>query len=130
MLPFKLRRVQVSLPERNLTRLFFFATAKLNTCCRIDHHFRCILPKVFNRERKISPQATLELIALSLCLQGGESHHARAWYQPRSLPEGGEFMTATMRSALRALLFCSLWIFMGMGLANRGAAALEKAGPA
>jgi len=39
-------------------------------------------------------------------------------------------MTATMRSALRALLFCSLWIFMGMGLANRGAAALEKAGPA
>ena len=26
------------MPERNLTRLFFFATAKLNTCCRNEHH--------------------------------------------------------------------------------------------
>jgi hypothetical protein len=36
-LPFKIRRVMVSQPERNMTRLLYFATAKLNTHCRIEH---------------------------------------------------------------------------------------------
>ena len=36
-LPFNIRRVMVSQPERNMTRLLYFATAKLNTHCRIEH---------------------------------------------------------------------------------------------
>ena len=54
MLPFKIRRVKVRLPERNLTRLFFFATAKLNICCKIEHHREGAAASSFDREKEFA----------------------------------------------------------------------------